>query len=248
MPVSKTTDYEMFSLLEYNKDINRLTIEKLKKSIRFRNLLEYRPILVSEGLEIIDGQHRFEAAKELQVPIYYTVQSNNKPEDVYILNINQKIWTKEDFLKYFCKTGNSHYCRLKSFMKEHKLNLSCALTALNQNLGGYDSQLFKEGKFKFPDTEKEQECLEVLKNVQESIQYIKEKTEGEKSYLNGVFVQRSLIYFFNLKSFEYETFKTKLKYRLDLIRPCARLRDYIEIFITIYNWKNKNPINEYEMD
>ena len=48
-------------------------IKNLMQSISYRNLLAWRPIIVTKNFLVIDGLHRLEAAKRLGVEIYYEV-------------------------------------------------------------------------------------------------------------------------------------------------------------------------------
>ena len=67
----KSTDYKKFKLLEYNRDCDEKHIQNLKEELSKCNDLHLKPLIVSPDLEIIDGQHRFRAAKELGIPVYY---------------------------------------------------------------------------------------------------------------------------------------------------------------------------------
>lgn len=68
----KTTDYDKFKALQdFESAVEKQSsrFKGLAKSIKELGLLQ--PILVNENFEIIDGNHRFEACKSLQVPIWY---------------------------------------------------------------------------------------------------------------------------------------------------------------------------------
>ena len=67
--VHKTTDYFLFKPIDGNRNKNLLHINRLKKSISENYL--FTVIIVNENYEIIDGQHRFECIKELELPLYY---------------------------------------------------------------------------------------------------------------------------------------------------------------------------------
>jgi len=64
-----TTDYSKFNTLAGNRQVNIAHVKKLESSFDEEYLIS--PILVNEKFQIIDGQHRFEAAKNLKLPIYY---------------------------------------------------------------------------------------------------------------------------------------------------------------------------------
>src|SRR5258708_34537164 len=107
--MEKTRNYEMFKYLDANRDksngLSLSHIRRLKQSIMDRNMLELRPICVTENMEVIDGQHRLEVAKQLGVDIYYVVKKDFKPKDLIDLNV-AKTWSASDYLNFYCKEGN----------------------------------------------------------------------------------------------------------------------------------------------
>lgn len=88
LTVLRTNDYEKFNHLSGNRIINELNLAKIKKSMEENFLIS--PILVNEHLEIIDGQHRLQAVKELGFPVYYFVNKGYGLKEVQALNSNGK--------------------------------------------------------------------------------------------------------------------------------------------------------------
>ena len=70
--VYETNDYSQFKFLNNNRDISTKHVNKLIKSMKEKRLIS--PILINESGQIIDGQHRFEAQKNLGFPVPYIVQ------------------------------------------------------------------------------------------------------------------------------------------------------------------------------
>jgi len=98
--VKETNDYSMFRTLEGNRHLNKLHVKRLKESFQKAYLLS--PIIVNEKFEIIDGQHRFEAAKQLGVPINFLIAPKYGLKEAQMLNENMKNWKKEDYLNAYC--------------------------------------------------------------------------------------------------------------------------------------------------
>ena len=96
----ETSDYSIFKKHESNRVINELALRKLINSIKSKNMLELRPILVDSQMRVIDGQHRLEAAKALRVPIFYLMKKESESLDIILLN-TQKRWSIEDYLNFF---------------------------------------------------------------------------------------------------------------------------------------------------
>lgn len=105
--VQETRDYARFSLMELNRDVNRQHVERLKKSFERDYLLA--PILVNENFEIVDGQHRFTAAKELGLPVRYVVANGYTIDHVKMLNHEGKNWNVMDHFMSYAKAGLPAY-------------------------------------------------------------------------------------------------------------------------------------------
>ena len=69
--VYKTNNYDIFKLMPNNRNVNLTHVGRLKLS--FKEMYLISPIIVNSRMEIIDGQHRLHAAKELNLPIYYII-------------------------------------------------------------------------------------------------------------------------------------------------------------------------------
>ncbi|MBC8147318.1 MAG: ParB N-terminal domain-containing protein, partial [Bacteroidetes bacterium] len=69
--IYKTKNYEKFKFMVGNRPINSAHTAKLIESIKGKYL--FNPIIINEKWEIIDGQHRFEAIKQLNLPLYFFI-------------------------------------------------------------------------------------------------------------------------------------------------------------------------------
>lgn len=250
--MESTTNYNLFKQHESNRDIREHEeyIQKLMKSIDKENLLHLRPILVDRNYRVIDGQNRLECAKRLQVPVYYIVDDKIDSRSMFTINQNQNKWSNEDYLKFYSAEGNVNYQKLKVFMGKNKLSLNVALSLFRSVKGGLSSKNFQEGKFIFPCAEEELMGLEHLGYLRTFIEYLSSKTFGPKKYLTGPTFSRAFILFLNVKSVDFSLFMKRLPYRLDLVRPCARQSDFINIFREIYNYRNQNPLtmDDFKID
>lgn len=112
--VQQTTDYDLFSFLQGNRNVNMVQVKRLVTSMSEVHL--FSPIIVNEKLQIIDGQHRYLASKELKLPVYYIIVENYGLKEVQILNTNSTNWKKLDYLKGYMDLGLRPYIQLKEFM------------------------------------------------------------------------------------------------------------------------------------
>ncbi len=116
--IQSTKDYDMFKKHENNRDIDSGNLRRIMASIQTQNMLEFRPILVDSKMRIIDGQHRLEAAKKLDVEVFYQINEESSHEDIALLNSAQKRWYTQDYMNYYASLGKSAYAKLLDYSKK----------------------------------------------------------------------------------------------------------------------------------
>ena len=79
-----TTDYNLFTYLIGNRDIVDKHVKDLSSQIDERDL--NIPIIVNEKMEVCDGQHRLEACKHHQLPVYYIVTDDWEIKQIQTIN------------------------------------------------------------------------------------------------------------------------------------------------------------------
>lgn len=70
--VFRTKKYSQFKRLDSNRTVKTGRVNKIKQSIEKVGYVQ-SPIIVNEKMEVIDGQGRLEALKQLQIPVDYIV-------------------------------------------------------------------------------------------------------------------------------------------------------------------------------
>ena len=99
-----TENYDMFKKIGGNRKINKANYSKIVKSMKEEQLII--PIVVNEKYEIIDGQHRFTACKDLGKPVYFYMVRGYGLEQVKRANIASSNWKKENYLDMFIAEKN----------------------------------------------------------------------------------------------------------------------------------------------
>ena len=92
--IFSTTQYDNFTFFEGNRSVDQNRIKQLMESIKINGLIN--PLVVSQNLEIIDGQHRYAALKILQMPIDYHIHNVDRGQLISLvrdINSVQKNWT-----------------------------------------------------------------------------------------------------------------------------------------------------------
>lgn len=143
-----TTDYALFRSITSNREVNEPHVRKLIANISKENLLHLRPIDVTEKFEVVDGQHRLEAAERLGVPIYYQLSPALNQNHIAVLNSVSRSWTGLDYLNHFTVEGREHYQRISKFLQQNpKFALDSVLNLLSLDSRG-NTQVFRAGDYK----------------------------------------------------------------------------------------------------
>lgn len=151
MKIKSTQDYNLFKKVFGNRELSQSHVKRLSEAFaENKTLAQYSFITVNEKMEVIDGQHRLEALKQLGQKVYYMVVPGLTLKDVQKLNSGGKQWRPLDFAKSFRVLGYESYRLYLEFKAKYKYNHDVLLKymSLDQNIS---TQAFKEGKFKVKD-------------------------------------------------------------------------------------------------
>lgn len=120
--IYKTRDYDKFKTIKGNRRLNARNYVKLCKSMSEEQLII--PVIVNSSFEIIDGQHRYNAIKELGLDLYYFMVEGYGIDQVKRANLVSSNWTKEDYLNMYCEDDNENYITFKELKERHRMNIS----------------------------------------------------------------------------------------------------------------------------
>lgn len=116
--IKVTNDYSKFSILDGNRSVKDGRKQKIKESIEQIGYIP-SPIIVNEYFEVIDGQGRLAALKDLRLPVCYIVVPGLTIKHCIAMNINQSNWTMRDYIESYASQGNENYMRFLELMKEY---------------------------------------------------------------------------------------------------------------------------------
>jgi hypothetical protein len=137
-------NYDDFSFVDYNRNIVRNTVDRLKNEFVKENNFMYFPIIVDQNKKIIDGQHRFVACKELNQPIYYILKKAKiTPFEIRTVNKAAKKHTLKDVFEMECKSGNKKAIAINEYYKRYNGTIAIgAIIAIC--IGVYNSGKLKD--------------------------------------------------------------------------------------------------------
>jgi len=235
--VYKTYDYSKFKLVDTNRIVNELSVRRLVES--FKTLYLVTVLVVNERFEIIDGQHRFTAAKELGMPIYYLIVYGYGLKEIQTLNTNQKNWQRKDHLHSFCAEGNEAYLEFNEFMNQFpELGISASLKIFTGLHGGSLSKVIDGKQLSMRDFENGN--LAVTKNGITKAYINARKIMQFKDYFSGFnsrgFVT-AILPLLDLSIYDHKRMLHKLKTSTIRLTTEATAKKYRALLQEIYNWK-----------
>lgn len=103
IPVYLIKDLDLLKRNPYNRDINQSSVKKYVEE----GVLPDTIFLINEKGEILDGQHRIEACKELNQPVWVQIVPNGDEFFIKKINTLGVVWKTEDHINFFCSTRKS---------------------------------------------------------------------------------------------------------------------------------------------
>lgn len=232
-----TEDYDEFELMPGNRNIDPRHVTSLKNQIlKLGNLIDKFPIVVNEKMQVLDGQHRLQALKELGEPVVYEIREGLSIDDVRNINTTHKNWSWRDYAISFSDLGNENYTRLLNLYNYFGYGYSVLMAFAGGTVDRRRSSNFYDGSFELKDQNKTFRKLKQLKEYEEIIRPDAQYT-----------IPRDLALAFNdvmkVEGFDHDRMKHKLekfgKTRLHIIRGKT---EYVRALEEIYN----NRVNEAE--
>ena len=232
IPVHKSTEYSKFYLFDSNRIVKRNKVSKIKKEIENNDLSEENFIkvdIIDGKLYIHDGQHRFIAWMELEMPVYYIFSKMTKNAIGRFASMQDK-WTLEDFLHHYIMEDKHHYKVLTGFRKQYPYPITTLIGLLGGSFHSSRLEEFRMGQFKA--REDLSFVHEVLGKVTDFKQY------SDRVYRHRLFLQ---VYCDALTNpeFDHDTFVHKISLKPEEFIYCDKMNDYFRMIENIYNYKSR---------
>lgn len=240
--VYKTDDLSIFKTIDGNRVPNLQHIKRLADSIRIYGM-KCNPILVNENMQVIDGQHRLMAAKEVGSFVYYIILNGYTLSEVHTLNLNQKNWSKKDFMEGYANMGIESYKKLRDFCNKNEDFTFSDCLSLCSNLGSHNFfmaqkynrriiHVFEEGTWVGKDFELAQEWANKIRMIQPYY----------SNYNRSTFIGTMLTLFQN-DNFDFNEFMHKLRLQPTALVDCSNREQYKTLIEDIYNFRSRNKVN-----
>lgn len=148
--IMETNNYARFDLAPFNRQLGNT--KALEESMKKYGFISAFPILVKRNGQgrflILAGQHRFEVARKLGIPVKYVVTK----QEIRIPDMERgtRHWNLKDYLFSYCREGKEAYLRVLEYYESTGIPLNAALSMLAGDSAGSGNhqRAFKAGTYK----------------------------------------------------------------------------------------------------
>ena len=231
--VYQTSDYSKFKKLEDNRAVTTERKNKLISSFSAHEILN--PIVVNKHFEIIDGQGRYEAKKELGLPIFYVMDPDATIDDCRRMNMYNSKWTSMDFCKSWAESGNENYVRILSVYRDTGATLNRILRLANKTNADraiVENSPLVKGEIVFTEVD-----MEIVLNAINKAKEIRDALCVESRTNDTFFIAVKVM--IETKGYLHSSMINNCKKNRSSYQQMAGLEDMLKEFSRIYNYGKK---------
>lgn len=234
--VWETDNYDQFKRLEQNRAVTKARKERIAASMSVHEVL--CPIIVNKSMEIIDGQGRFEAKKEMGLPIYFIVDENADITDCRRMNATNASWSLNDFVASYAEGGNENYINLIKAHKATGMTIQRLVTV--KGLAGRGrTELISSGNLIYTkeDIEKAKEFVKKTKEILEALCFTQSANDA---FFSAVRV------LFNHNLYSHSKMLRQCRKCRTSYCQMSKLEDQLKEFSRIYNRGSRSSAIYFE--
>lgn len=238
-PELKFTDnYKLFIENDEQRPLNKSHVRNLIASMTTHGFLESKPIQVyKEGSRfvIVDGHHRFHAARSLGYEVAYVVEGKKSQETMADVNSKVMQWKLVDFVRLYAERGIKSYQTALEYV-DRGIPLSLTISLLSGISAASNRKAaasVKSGTFEIKETVRIDKILEIVEGFAPICPRVK-----AASFIS------SLATCLQIKEFDFDRFRYRLGRSHHLIGDSPLKEQALKYIEDVYNFKSreKQPI------
>lgn len=227
--VQSTTNYDQFTFLTANRVVNDRHVMSIRKSFEEDgNFTQQTPILVNERLQVIDGQHRLTACRELGLPVFYTVVPGIGAREAQKMNLLHRKWDTLDYLHVYIQENKAPYVRFQQLMEEYP-DITPSLLIIYVN--GYDTNGI-HARFRSGDLKLNNVMLEKARKRLERLTELQGICDAFKMKPMAVALLRAM----NTDVYKHRKMVEKVRFQVNEIHNYQLVQDNLRQLEDVFNW------------
>lgn len=227
-----TTDYSIFKFHKEQRGLKDLKVIRMMNSMKKRGFVPTKPIEINENFEIIDGQHRFQAAKNLGIPVYYVFCKDVSIEDVREMGRESNKWDFEDYCTSYIRQGKEAYIELMEWKKKADLTWSKLFrTGILYN-SGVDMNRRRSSLYDgtLSISEEGRRRIGLFLDHYKDIRPLNKIVTEQQDFIGA------LAFLVAQPKYKPEQMMKRLSYQSRNLVKCPDTRSYLEMLLEIYNY------------
>lgn len=237
----ETSQYECFKYSPDQRDIKTSHVRDLMDSMKTWGFLPSKPVQVyQEGKKyvVVDGHHRLVAAKNLQIPVIFVVESKSHCDAIGQVNGFQRKWQLANFVNMYAKRGIADYQELAEYVR-----LGIPVSTAASFLGGFSSynsgtstsntnKSLMAGTFKIKTRQK----IEIIAS------FLRGHGHENKAYANRHFIA-AFDLLMRVPEFDFSKLANKLANNPKALAKTATTDQMLDQIEEIYNYHQSIKVN-----
>lgn len=232
-----TAKYEQFDHFGVNRDVSK--VQRIVDSMKRYGFLPHYPLHCTPGndgkLVIKDGHHRFAAAQQLGLPVWYVVADDGGVA-IHELQHATRAWSIQDFLTSYVRDNRAEYLGIYERYVETGIPLMACMSMMAGQLAGSGnvSNAFKSGRY--ASTEAGQRHFEIVASV------VKEMRDVGVEHATNQNLVNALSRICSAPEVDMVELKRKIRKYPHLVTRHRSDREYLAMLEGLYNYASKERI------
>jgi hypothetical protein len=221
--VYQTINYDIFKSVPGNRAVDKSHVSSLMRRIQeYGNLTPQFPVIVNESMQVIDGQHRLAALRNLGMPVFYEVKEFLNIDSVRLINTGHKNWSWKNFAQSYAELGNNEYSKFLELVADYPYGFNILMFYINGKEVHNRTTTFRDGKLEIDNFLKTSMLLDQYTELTE----VADHASRNFAYAAYMFMSRP--------NYDHEQLKTRLSKNSRKIRSAYYTDDFLDALEEVY--------------